>query len=118
MTPTLQCIEDVKSAWYNQIVDRASVTPDWSSTDLLRRKDGLYEIIAFVEHNTAPAIAGRGSCILLHVWTSETTPTAGCTSMARDALFSVVAGLIDERSVLVQLPEPEYEELRVEWGLP
>ena len=118
MTPTLQCIEDTKSAWYNQIVDRASVTPDWSSTDLLRRKDGLYEIIAFVEHNTAPAIAGKGSCILLHVWTSETTTTAGCTSMARDALFSVVAGLIDERSVLVQLPELEYQVLRAEWGLP
>ena len=118
MTPTLQCIEDTASAFYNQIVDRNTVTPDWSSTDLLRRKDGLYELIAFVEHNTAPVQPGNGSCILLHVWTSETTPTAGCTSMPIEALTTVIAGLVPDRSVLVQLPESAYAALRTEWGLP
>lgn len=118
MTPTLQCIEDTASAFYNQIVDRNTVTPDWSSTDLLRRKDGLYELIAFVEHNTAPVQPGNGSCILLHVWTSETTPTAGCTSMPIEALTTVIAGLTPDHSVLVQLPESAYASLRTEWDLP
>lgn len=118
MTTTLQCIEDTASAFYNQIVDRAKVTPDWSSTDLLRRKDGLYELIAFVEHNTAPIQPGSGSCILLHVWTSETTPTAGCTSMTLDALRDVIAGLAPDGSVLVQLPEDAYGKLRASWDLP
>jgi zinc D-Ala-D-Ala dipeptidase len=118
MTTTLQCIEDTTSAFYNQIVDREKVTPDWSSTDLLRRKDGLYELIAFVEHNTAPVQPGAGSCILLHVWTSDTTPTAGCTSMPLDALRTVIAGLAAEGSVLVQLPEDAYGKVRETWGLP
>lgn len=118
MTPTLQCIEDIKSAYYNQIVDREKVAPDWSSTDLLRRKDGLYEFIAFVQHNTAPAIPGRGSCILLHVWTSPTTPTAGCTSMKREDLATVVAALAPAKNLLVQLPEAVYADVKEAWGLP
>lgn len=119
MTPTLQCIEDTASAYYNQVVDRAVITPDWTSTDRLRRMDGLYEFIVFVEHNTGPAVAGRGSCILLHVWSNEgATPTAGCTSMARSDLETVVRSLHAEGNLLVQLPESAYLELADRWQLP
>jgi D-alanyl-D-alanine dipeptidase len=118
MTPSLQCVEDTKSAYYNQIVDRNSVTPDWSGTDFLRRQDGLYEFIAFVEHNTGPAVPGRGSCILLHVWEGDSTATHGCTSMKREDLATVIGGLAADQNLLVQLPNAVYAELRTAWGLP
>jgi D-alanyl-D-alanine dipeptidase len=119
MTPTLQCIEDTSSAYYNQIVDRALVTPDWDSTDLLRRTDGLYEFLVFVRQNTDPAaVPGRGSCILLHVWSSPTGTTAGCTSMERDRLEEVVRSLAPEDNLLVQLPRDVYDGLAARWALP
>ncbi len=119
MTPTLQCIEDESSAYYNRIVDRALITPDWDSTDRLRRDDGLYEFLVFVAQNTEPApVPGRGSCILFHVWTSPDTPTAGCTSMRREALEDVIQRLAPEQNMLVQLPATVYQALADEWGLP
>jgi L,D-peptidoglycan transpeptidase YkuD (ErfK/YbiS/YcfS/YnhG family) len=119
MTPTLQCIEDVESSYYNRIVDRALVTPDWDSTDRLMRSDGLYEFLVYVAQNTEPApVPGRGSCILLHVWSSPTTPTAGCTSMERDRLEEVVQSLAPDTNLLVQLPAEAYDALAAEWGLP
>lgn len=119
MTPTLQCIEDVGSAYYNRIVDRALVTPDWDSTDLLLRMDGLYELIVLVRHNTDPApIPGYGSCILLHVWTADRATTAGCTSMALESLAEVVRSLEPDGNLLVQLPDEAYEGLADAWGLP
>ena len=119
MTPTLQCVEDVSSAYYNRIVDRALVTPDWEGTDRLRRSDGLYEFLVFVNQNVDPApVPGRGSCILLHVWTDTMSPTAGCTSMDRANLEDVVRTLEPEGSMLVQLPAPAYDALAEAWGLP
>jgi D-alanyl-D-alanine dipeptidase len=119
MTPTLQCIEDVESAYYNRIVDRAEITPDWDSTDRLLRDDGLYELLVFVNQNVDPApVPGRGSCILFHVWSSETTPTAGCTSMTHRNLQDVIARLAPERNMLVQLPGAVYDGLADAWGLP
>jgi D-alanyl-D-alanine dipeptidase len=119
MTPTLQCIEDTSSAYYNRIVDRALVTPDWDSTDLLMRSDGLYEFLVFVQQNTEPApVPGRGSCILLHVWSSPTSTTAGCTSMDRDRLEEVVRSLAPADNMLVQLPRDVYDGIASRWGLP
>ena len=119
ITPTLQCVEDVASAHYNRIVDRAIVAPDWEGDDLLRRDDGLYEFLVFVAQNTEPApVAGRGSCILFHVWSAGRSPTAGCTSMARASLESIVRGLAPENNLLVQLPDPVYRALAADWDLP
>ncbi|MCC7537417.1 MAG: hypothetical protein IT379_14435 [Deltaproteobacteria bacterium] len=123
MTPTLQCIEDVDSAYYNRVVDRALVMPDWDSTDLLLRMDGLYELIVFVRHNTDPMpVPGAGSCILLHVASIGTdgavAPTAGCTSMAFPDLQAIVRAMEPEANLLVQLPDDAYAELTDAWDLP
>lgn len=123
MTPTLQCIEDVDSAYYNRVVDRALVMPDWDSTDLLRRMDGLYELIVFVRHNSDPApVPGAGSCILLHVTgvaaDGSINPTAGCTSVAFPDLQQIVRALEPDANLLVQLPEDVYDGLVEAWELP
>lgn len=133
-TPALHCVDDRASASYNLVRD---VPPDrdWDSHETMRRGDGLYRIGAIVAHNgpgvdasllptgsdldaTEP-VAGRGSCIFLHVWRGPESTTAGCTAMPDEALAEVLAWLdARQQPVLVQLPDPLADALRDEWGLP
>ena len=118
-TPTLECVDDGQSARYNELVDTASTRRTWQSSEEMLRKDGLYDLGLFVSHNAAPALAGAGSCIFLHIWRGPQAPTVGCTSMAPEALRDVLVWLDPARSpVLVQLPAPELERRRAGWGLP
>ena len=119
-TRDLKCIDDPASAHYNRIVDQSAVArPDWASCEDMLRGDERYAVGAIVAHNPAPAMAGAGSCIFLHVWAAPGVPTAGCTAMAL-ADMSAIADWLDARAapLLVQLPRVEYERYRVAWGLP
>ncbi len=116
---TLECVDDPGSPHYNQILDSSQVSRrDWTSSELLRRPDELYDLALVVQHNQSPAQAGAGSCIFLHVWKAE-RPTVGCTSMERESL-SALLGWLDPAALprLVQLPEAEYQRLREPWHLP
>ena len=44
----------------------------------LRRADRQYDLVAVLDWNRAPVVAGRGSAIFLHVWRGARQPTAGC----------------------------------------
>jgi L,D-peptidoglycan transpeptidase YkuD (ErfK/YbiS/YcfS/YnhG family) len=118
-TPDLECVDDVASNYYNRVLDRRSVSPDWESHEEMRRGDVLYRRGVVVGHNVAPAAPGRGSCIFLHVWRGPSSTTSGCTAMEEPALATAMAWL-DETSdpVLVQLPLREYTRRRANWELP
>lgn len=91
-TDTLAGVDDVKSKYYNQVVDAAAVTKDWDNAEVMRRQDGLYRLGAFVAHNPESA-PGAGSCIFLHLWRGPEEPTAGCTAMSDENLQSLLAWL-------------------------
>jgi D-alanyl-D-alanine dipeptidase len=118
-TPDLECVDDVESGYYNRVVDRRRVSPDWDSHEEMRRADVLYRRGVVVGHNAAPAAPGGGSCIFLHVWRGPGSTTSGCTAMAEPALATAMAWL-DEASdpVLVQLPAREFSRRRATWELP
>ena len=117
-TPDLECVDDVASAHYNEVLDRSSVEPDWGSHEEMRRDDDLYRLGVVVAHNQ-PAEPGAGSCIFLHVWAGPHSTTSGCTAMTSDAMDAVAAWLdADAAPVLVQLPEAEYARLKTPWALP
>lgn len=119
-TPDLKAIDDPASAYYNRIVDQSAVAqPDWSSCEDMLRSDRRYIVGAMVAHNSDPVVPGAGSCIFMHVWESAGAPTAGCTAMAL-ADMTEIAGWLDASAepLLVQLPQVEYEALRVAWRLP
>src|SRR5258708_5078546 len=42
LTPTVECVDDVNSKFYNRILDRGSVNPDWNSSEQIPRRDQLY----------------------------------------------------------------------------
>ena len=118
-TPDLECVDDVESAFYNQVVDRRRVDQDWTSHEEMRRRDVLYRRGVVVAHNASPAVPAGGSCIFLHVWRGPLSTTSGCTAMPEENLEEVIAWLDRESSpVLVQLPSAEYRRLARRWELP
>jgi D-alanyl-D-alanine dipeptidase len=118
LTPTIECVDDSQSKRYNQLVDGATVTKDWNSSERMRRDDDMYRQGIFIEHNT-PASAGAGSCIFFHIWRGPTSGTLGCTAMAPADIARLLKWLDPRQgALLVQLPEAQYEQLREAWNLP
>lgn len=119
LTGNVECVDDVKSGQYNQIVDRFGVQViDWKSSERMRSVEG-YRWGVVVEHNANPPVAGRGSCIFLHIWAGPLKGTAGCTAMEQPNLEATLRWLDAKKSpLLVQLPEAEYARLRAVWKLP
>lgn len=117
---SIECVDDMRSRWYNRRVDRDTIPqPDWSSHEELRRNDHLYEWGVWVDHNSDPPAPGGGSCIFLHVWGGPGVATSGCTAMDEDDLRALLAWLDPRaRPVLVQLPREAYGALRGAWELP
>jgi D-alanyl-D-alanine dipeptidase len=119
LAPTTECVDDVASRHYNTIVDRGTVgVVDWNSSERMRSVEG-YHWGLVVEHNAAPPVAGRGSCIFLHIWAGPEKGTAGCTAMEEANLERLLRWLdMRKRPLLVQLPRAEYARLRPVWQLP
>ena len=113
------CVDDEASAFYNTVVDRATVARvDWSSAEHMRQI-AQYRLGVIVGYNAGRPTAGRGSCIFLHIWGGPDSTTAGCTALDAGALESLMRWLDgSRRPALVQLPVAEYERLREAWGLP
>jgi L,D-peptidoglycan transpeptidase YkuD (ErfK/YbiS/YcfS/YnhG family) len=114
-----QCVDDAKSQYYNLLLDSSDVkNAQWNSNEVMNTSDSLYRWGAFVDHNVSPRIAGRGSCIFLHVWEGPNCPTTGCTSMEVSNLLNILRWLDPIKNpVLVQLPRKEYQRLWLSWNL-
>jgi L,D-peptidoglycan transpeptidase YkuD (ErfK/YbiS/YcfS/YnhG family) len=115
-----ECVDDVNSHHYNRIVGRDQVGIfDWKSSEKMLEVGEQYGLGVFVAYNSYPVVRGNGSCIFLHVWKDEASPTSGCTAMNRLDLERIVSWLEpDHNPYLVQLPEAEYKSLRKSWNLP
>ncbi len=119
------CIDVVDSPLYNRIVDADVVGPDRvaGSTEPMRRDlhadgDQRYRLGFVIAHNPGN-VPGAGSCIFAHLWKSPGETTAGCTAMADPVMRELLAWLsLPRQPVFVLLPWPEYEKLRLQWGLP
>lgn len=120
VTELLECVDDVNSGYYNQLVMRDAVDEvDWESSEQMLMPGIWYEKGIVVDHNSSPVRQGAGSCIFLHNWSGPEDATAGCTAMAPPALTEIVYWLdSDADPVLVQLTESLYGEYQRAWGLP
>lgn len=115
-----ECVDDVRSSFYNRIVNRMQVGNfDWKSSEKMLEIGPQYDLGIFVAYNTYPVEAGRGSCIFLHIWKDSAGPTAGCTAMERRDLERIVGWLEPAKNpYLVQMPSAVYERRRKSWKLP
>ena len=125
LTASIECVDDPGSKYYNRVVDRSAVTPDWNSSEHMRAIElyrwgiivGLNGIVTEVKTN--PPVPGGGSCVFLHIWRSSPQATAGCTAMPQIELEALLTWLDPtHKPLLVQLPEPEYGRLFSRWKLP
>jgi len=119
VTPTTEAVDDPRSRYYNQVVDRRSVShPDWVSSESMLQVGGRYRLGVIIEHNAA-AYPGFGSCIFFHVWDPSYPGTTGCTAISYDHLVRLLRWLNPKKNpLIVQLPSSEYGELKQRWGLP
>lgn len=119
LTPTVECVDDARSKYYNRIVDRAAVTPDWNSSEHMLYSNGQYRWGLVVDHNADPVAPGAGSCIFLHIWLGTGEGTVGCTAMAQKNIETLLAWLDPAKQpLLLQLPRTEYQKLKRKWKLP
>jgi L,D-peptidoglycan transpeptidase YkuD (ErfK/YbiS/YcfS/YnhG family) len=126
LTPSIECVDDTGSKYYNRVVDRSVIAPDWNSSEHMRSVGEAYRWGIVVDHNrtvTAPNAnppePGGGSCVFLHIWHSRDQGTVGCTAMSQIDLEALLTWLDPTRKpVLVELPEPTYERLIHPWKLP
>jgi D-alanyl-D-alanine dipeptidase len=111
------CVDDPKSARYNQIFAAGPSTPkDWTSVEKMKRADGVYTWVVNVEQNYPEAKAGCGSCIFLHVWRGEGKTTEGCTAMSEENIVTLIKWLQpDAHPMLLQLPQEAYKTLNNFW---
>lgn len=113
------CVDDVKSAYYNQIVSSDTVKKDWTSAETMRMKSDEYKYGIFVDYNLNPATPGKGSCIFMHIWSKSTAPTAGCTAMTEANILKLISFLDKSKNpVLVQVPQSEYQKMKILYKLP
>lgn len=120
VTDYLECVDDIESQYYTKLVERDKVElADWESSERIYQSPNAYHYGVIVEHNTAEAQKGAGSCIILHCVSVTGDSTAGCTTIDRAEMEKLVYWLdaaADPR--LVQLPLPVYRRLQQDWKLP
>jgi L,D-peptidoglycan transpeptidase YkuD (ErfK/YbiS/YcfS/YnhG family) len=81
--------EDPSDRRYNRPFRRSANAPG----DRLWRRDGLYDLIVEIDHNTRPRVAGRGSAVFIHVAREGFAPTAGCVALRRTELTRLLRHL-------------------------
>lgn len=103
--PSHEAVDDPKSHFYNQIVNRNQIThPDWDSAEILYDIP-LYDYLITIHHNWPNPIPYRGSAIFMHEWRSSDEGTAGCTAMSSESLFDIIKWLDpDKYPKLIQGP--------------
>jgi len=126
LTPSIECVDDASSKYYNRVVDRSAVTPDWNSSEHMRNAGKSYIWGIVIDHNGTtqkadahPPVPGGGSCVFMHIWAGPMSGTAGCTAMPQNDLEAMLLWLDPARKpLLVQLPASDYVRLGPRWKLP
>jgi D-alanyl-D-alanine dipeptidase len=120
ITGMVECVDDINSNYYNQIVDRDKVKDvDWKSSEKMYFAEIWYQQGVVVEQNVNPITKGSGSCIFLHNWFQPDETTAGCTEIEPANLKKIIYWLDSSANpILVQLTSQLYNEYQQKWALP
>jgi D-alanyl-D-alanine dipeptidase len=102
------CVDDIKSKYYNQIVDSTRVKADYKSYEKMKFPKDFYRYGIVVDHNPK-RVRGAGSCIFIHI---KSIPTAGCTVMSQKQIKQILRWLDPHKNpLLIQAPKSEIDRL-------
>ena len=120
ITDYTECIDDIKSPYYNQIILNDTVaTRGWTSSERMWRYTGWYDWLIPVNHNCKPIQKGDGSCIFIHIRMEPDETTAGCTVMDSAHIYKLIQWLDNNRKpLLIQLTREQYNTFKEPWKLP
>lgn len=112
-----RCMDNRWSEAYNTFVPTngmlAPTPPGQASREV------LFDLMVYVLHNTDPVQRGAGSCVFLHVWAKQGTPTQGCVAMERATIQQLLAWMsLDRHPVIAMLPLEVLGRVAEAWGLP
>ena len=118
LTPAIECVDDRDSKYYNQIVERTTVTPDWRSSEHMRSEGVYYEWGAVIEQNPEN-VPGDGSCVFLHVSDGSGRGTSGCTAMTEQELETVLNWFKpSDDPLIIEMPIEKYRQVAKTLRLP
>jgi L,D-peptidoglycan transpeptidase YkuD (ErfK/YbiS/YcfS/YnhG family) len=119
LTPNIDCVDDSNSRYYNRIVDRSTVTPDWNSSEHMRLAGTAYIWGVVIDHNANHPRPGGGSCVFMHIWAGPGIGTTGCTAMPEPQVKQILGWLNPAAyPLLVQMPLQSYRQLEKQYRLP
>ena len=121
VTDRSRCVDDPKAKDYNKIVhlDDGKI-PEFDSAEELAG----WGLFLTVNHNhiigNKTPVPYSGSCIFFHEWSGPKGSTLGCTSLSEEHLKQLLANITKPglKTLLIQLPQPEYEQAIIKWDLP
>lgn len=97
------CVDDVKSKFYNKIVNSKKIKVDYKSFEHMKLSKNYYKYGIVIDHNHIDgkgAVKGAGSCIFMHI---KSIATSGCTVMRENEIKEVIKWLdADSKPLLVQ----------------
>jgi D-alanyl-D-alanine dipeptidase len=112
LTPSSECVDDSHSRFYNRLLDRSTVSPDWKSAEHMREAGEAYQWGVVIKHNASPSILGGGSCVFMHIWAGSGVGTEGCTAMPGSQIGAILAWLNPTANpLLVQMPVRQYRRI-------
>ena len=93
--------------------------PSWWDKEHLHLGDFAYEWMLIIEDNYDRPVVNAGTSIFFHIRRGEHYRTAGCTTMARDDLLTLIKWLRPgSNAMLVELSRADYARFWNPWHLP
>jgi L,D-peptidoglycan transpeptidase YkuD (ErfK/YbiS/YcfS/YnhG family) len=89
--------DDVASPNYNRPIR----LPNPAGHEILKRSDGLYDLIVIMDYNLRPRIRGHGSAIFFHLTRARGEPTAGCVAISAAEMRRLLPRLARNASLLI-----------------
>ncbi|HEX4021525.1 MAG TPA: L,D-transpeptidase family protein [Acidobacteriaceae bacterium] len=119
LTPSIDCVDDSHSRYYNQVMDRSTVSVDWKSAEHMRDAGEAYRWGLVIDHNTTDPRPEGGSCVFMHIWAGPGMGTVGCTAMPEQQVKQVLGWLNPAANpLLVQMPLRSYRLIEKSFRLP
>ena len=94
----LYWIDDVRSKYYNKLVDITKVNKDWKTGEHLIEYKNQYEYAIEIKTNENN-IPGKGSAIFLHCATGK--PTMGCIAIEKEKMIEVLKKINSKSLILI-----------------
>jgi len=96
ITNDMYWVDDIKSKYYNQLVDISKVKKDWKSAEHLIDYPIEYQYL--IEIKTNPNnIKGKGSAIFLHC--DNNKPTSGCIAVDKEIMKKIVENIDEDTKI-------------------